>query len=143
MNAWLLLVYRIPRKPTAGRVYIWRKMKQLGAVSLQDAVWVLPRTSSTQERFQWLAAEIAELKGEVMLWEAEQVYATDADGLRRQFVEAVEAEYQDILAALKRKNRDLAKLSKRYQQAQTRDYFSSELGQQVRDKLLSVSGGSL
>lgn len=140
-NSWLLLVYRIPREPTAGRVFVWRKLKQLGAIALQDAVWVLPKTPRTQEQFQWLAAEITELQGEAVLWEAEQLYATDPDALRQQFVDPVESEYHEILAALKKKDRDLSALSQRFQEAQSRDYFKSDLGQKTRDKLLSFSGG--
>lgn len=142
MKTWLLLVYRIPREPTAGRVFIWRKLKQLGAIALQDAVWVLPLTRRTQEQFQWLAAEITELKGEAMLWEAEQLYATDAETLRRQFIEPVEIEYREIVAALKKKDRDLAALSQRFQDAHVRDYFASELGRQTREKLLAADRGS-
>lgn len=141
MKKWLLLVYRIPREPTAGRVFVWRKLKQLGAIALQDAVWVLPQTPRTQEQFQWLAAEITELKGEAMLWEAEQLYATDSETVCRQFREPVEAEYREILAALKKKDRDLAALSKRFQETHARDYFASDLGRQVREKLLAAGGG--
>ena len=141
LTSWLLLVYRIPREPTAGRVFVWRKLKHLGAIALQDAVWVLPKTPRTQEQFQWLASEITELQGEAVLWEAEQLYATDPDALRQQFVDPVEAEYHEILAALKKKNRDLSTLSQRFQEAQSRDYFKSDLGQKTRDKLLSFSGG--
>lgn len=137
---WLLLVYRIPREPTAGRVFVWRKLKQLGAVPLQDAVWVLPLTQRTQEQFQWLAAEITELQGEAVLWEGEQLYATRVDALQRQFTEPVDAAYREILAALKKKGRDLTALSRRYQEAQARDYFESALGRQVREKLLSIGG---
>ena len=140
VKSWLLLVYRIPREPTAPRVFVWRKLKQLGAVALQDAVWVLPGTPRTQEQFQWLAAEITELKGDVVLWDADQLYATDVNALRRQFVEPLEAEYREILAALKKKARDLPTLSKRFQQAQVRDYFASPLGQQLRDRLLTHQG---
>lgn len=140
-TSWLLLVYRIPREPTAGRVYVWRKLKQLGAVALQDAVWVLPKTPRTQEQFQWLSAEISELEGEAILWEAEQLYATDAQALLRQFVEPVEAEYCEILAALKKKDRDLSALSKRFQEVQTRDYFGSPVGLKTREKLLAAGGG--
>lgn len=140
--AWLLLIYRIPRQPTAGRVYVWRKLKQLGAVALQDAVWVLPRTPRTQEQFQWLAAEITELQGEATLWESAQLYATDTEAVRRQFVEPVEAEYRAILAGLKQRDRDLAALSTRFQQAQARDYFASDLGTQTREKLLAAGGGA-
>lgn len=138
--SWLLLTYRIPREPTAGRVFVWRKLKQLGAIALQDAAWVLPLTERTREQFQWLASEITELKGEAMLWEAEQLYATDKEKLRREFMEPVEKEYRVVLAALKKKNRDLAVLSKQFQDAMARDYFASELGQQVRSKLLSAAG---
>lgn len=141
MKPWLLLVYRIPREPTAGRVFVWRKLKQLGAIALQDAVWVLPQTLRTQEQLQWLAAEITELKGEAMLWEAEQVYATDTEALRRQFVDSMETEYREIMAALKKKDRNLVALSKQFQEAHTRDYFASELGRQTRDKLLAAGGG--
>lgn len=141
MKSWLLLVYRIPREPTAGRVFVWRKLKQLGAIALQDAVWVLPQTLRSQEQFQWLAAEITELGGEGMLWEAEQLYATDAETLRRKFIDPIETEYREILAALKKKDRDLTALSRRFQAALTRDYFASELGRQTRDKLLTVGGG--
>lgn len=141
MTIWLLLVYRIPREPTAGRVFVWRKLKQLGAIALQDAVWVLPHTARTQEQFQWLASEITELKGEAVLWQAEQVYATDPESLRRQFTEAVESDYRAILAALKKKDRDLAALSKRFQETQARDHFASALGQQTREKLLAAGEG--
>ena len=108
---------------------------------MQDAVWVLPQTPRTQELFQWLATEITDLKGEAMLWEADQLYASDAEALCRQFTEPVENEYREIIAALKKKDRDLAALSKRFQEAQARDYFASELGRQTRDKLLTAGGG--
>ena len=137
MRSWLLLVYRITREPTAGRVFVWRKLKQLGAVALQDAVWVLPGTPRTQEQFQWLAAEITELKGDAIVWAADQVYAADANSLRGQFIEPVEGEYREILAALKKKGRDLPSLSKRFQQVQARDYFASPLGEKVRNRLLN------
>jgi DNA-binding transcriptional regulator PaaX len=140
-KSWLLLVYKIPREPTAGRVHVWRKLKQLGAIALQDAIWVLPRTARTQEQLQWLAAEIAELGGDALLWEAEQLYATDADRLRLEFAQTVESEYRDILAALKKKDRDLAELSKRFRRAQERDFFASELATRVRKRLLGEGGG--
>jgi len=42
------------------RVYIWRKLKRLGAVLFQDVVWVLPNAARILEQFQRLAAEIVE-----------------------------------------------------------------------------------
>lgn len=141
MSKWLLMTYKIPRQPTAGRVYVWRKMKQLGAVAVQDAVWVLPATARTQEQFQWLATEITELGGEATFWLADMLYASCDSSLRQQFELHVEKTYREILAALKRKNCDLAALSRRYQETLAQDYFQIELGQRVRDKLLAVRGG--
>jgi ChrB-like protein len=137
---WLLLVYRIPREPTAGRVYVWRKLKQLGAISVQDAVWVLPATPRTQEQFQWLASEIVELGGSASLFESQLIYANDAHSLREQFEGRARAAYEEILAALKHKKPDLAALSKKYQEALDYDYFQCDLGQRVRKKLLGAEG---
>ena len=140
VNEWLLLTYKIPREPTAGRVYIWRKLKQLGAVALQDALWVLPATPRTQEHFQWLAAEIVELGGEASLFVSRLAFADEANGLVEQFEKPVKKAYQRIAADLKRKDRDLAALAKRYQQVQAQDYFQCELGAKVRAKLLAARG---
>src|SRR5215470_10809311 len=90
---WLLLVYKIPREPTAGRVYVWRKLKQLGAVAVQDAVWVLPATPRTRENFQWLAAEITELGGECSLFTAQVVLGAQGESLREQFEAPVREAY--------------------------------------------------
>jgi hypothetical protein len=43
---FLLLVYRMPGKPTAGRVAVWRNLKKTGAVYLQDSVCVIPDTAA-------------------------------------------------------------------------------------------------
>jgi hypothetical protein len=122
-------------------VFVWRKLKKLGAIPVQDAVWVLPETPRTQEQFQWLASEISELEGEAILWSAEQLYATDSEALRGQFIEPVEAEYKSILTALRKRNPDLAALSKRFQDVIARDYFAVDLGRQVRKRLLSSDKG--
>lgn len=142
MPRWLLLTYKIPREPTAGRVYVWRKMKQLGAVAVQDAVWVLPATPRTQEQFQWLATEIVELGGEVTYWSADMVYEVREPTLIRQFEEPVDKAYREILGGLKQRGRNLAALAKKYQETQARDYFHSELGRKVREKLLAAHGGT-
>ena len=137
-DRWIVLTYRVPREPTAGRVYVWRKLKKLGAVPLQDAAWVLPATPKTQEHVQWLAAEIAELGGEARIWNAALLLEFGDESLRNQFLAQVETEYNAILAELRRKRPDLAELARRFQQTLAHDYFSSELGQTVRKRLLAA-----
>jgi len=139
-GAWLLLAYKVPREPTSARVYVWRKMKQLGALALQDAVWVLPATPRTREQFQWLEAEIVELGGEVTLWTTEPASDTQGRSIRQQFEQQVDTEYGEILNQLKKKAPELSVLSRRYQQARSRDFFQSEIGQKVRQALLAAEG---
>ncbi|HMA35527.1 MAG TPA: Chromate resistance protein ChrB [Chloroflexia bacterium] len=141
MIRWVLLIYKIPREPTAGRVYVWRKLKRLGALALQDAVWVLPATPGTREQLQWLAVEIGERGGEILLWESTLIPPAQEATLIAQFVAAVDTEYTAILADLAQPAADPAALARRYQQVQPQDYFHSPLGQQVRAALLAARGG--
>ena len=142
MTMWVVLVYKIPREPAAGRVYVWRKLKRLGALLLHDAVWLLPDTPWTREQFQWLAVEIRELGGETLVWESRMVLPGQDEALIQQFVADVDAGYQTILAALQQADADLAALARQYQQVHARDYFQSPLGQQVRAALLAARGGN-
>jgi hypothetical protein len=138
---WVTLVYRIPRQPSAPRVHVWRKLKQLGAIALQDAVWVLPATPRTKEQFQWLAVEITELGGDVTFWASSLLYATDETGLVNQFEEQVNSGYAKILTALKKSKPDVASLALEFQRLQTLDFFQSPLASKVRDALLTKRGG--
>jgi len=140
-SSWVLLVYRIPREPTASRATVWRKLKRLGALLLHDAVWVLPATPWTREQFQWLAVEIGELGGEAHLWESRLLLNGQEEALVRQFQARVDATYQEILDELEREDADLVALSRKYQQVRAQDYFHSELGKHVRARLMSARGG--
>jgi hypothetical protein len=141
MPLWVVLVYKIPREPAASRVYVWRKLKRLGALLVHDAVWLLPDTPWTREQFQWLAVEIRELGGEALMWESRMVLPGQDEALVQQFVSDVDEAYRAILAVLQQADADLAALARQYQQVQARDYFQSPLGQQVRAALLAARGG--
>lgn len=138
MSAWLLLSYKIPREPTAQRVYIWRKLRRLEAHLVDGAVWVLPATPRTREEFQWLAAEIVELGGKASLWEARSLYPGQDATLVNQFQAQVDKAYDRILAELEQERVDLQILALRYRQIKSKDYFESTLGHQVREALLSA-----
>lgn len=140
MDTWLLLHYKLPAEPSALRVYTWRKLRRLGAVLFQDAVWVLPNTARTLEQFQWLAAEIVEMGGETALWEAQPAFSGNKDALVRQFQEGADRVYGEILEKLEKRAPDIEALSREYQQARQRDYFHSQVGEQVREVLLSKRG---
>ena len=140
MSSWILLNYKIPTHPSALRVYVWRRLKRLGAILLNDAVWVLPDMPRTFEQFQWLAAEIQEMQGDVTFWRSNLVMGLPEAKLVEQFSKQVNEEYKTLLKRLGKKNPDLSRLSQEYQQIVGRDYFQSEVGKQVKAKLLELRG---
>ncbi len=140
MAQWLLFHYKISSDPSAARVYVWRKLKRLGALHYQDAVWVLPRSSRTLEQFQWLAAEIDEMGGEATLWQAQPAFSGFDAGLARLFNQQVDQAYAELQRSLEAPDPDLDDLSRQYQRVRSRDYFQSELGQRVREALLTLRG---
>ena len=138
MASWLLLSYKVPRDPTSARVYVWRKLRRLGAVPIQDAVWTLPLSAVTREQLEWLASEIHELGGDASVWESRPLLDGQEEALIRQFREAVEEPYRQILSDLKRKNADFTALARQYRQVLARDYFKSELEGRVRAALAAA-----
>lgn len=131
-QAWVLLIYTMPREPTTPRVAVWRKLKKLGALRLHDAAWVLPATPAVLEHVRWLATEIQEGYGEALVWQATgDVSAQDAQ-LVRQFVEQAEVGYGALVSALQQPDADRAELARRYRQIRAIDYFHAPSGDEVR-----------
>jgi hypothetical protein len=140
MSTWLLLHYKLPNKPSALRVYVWRKLKRLGAILLHEAVWVLPDSPRTAEQIQWLTAEIQEMEGEAYSWRANTILGQEDESIIQQFNEQVDAVYSDLLKKLEKPRADLQEISRQYQQTAAQDFFHSKLGLMVREKLTSKRG---
>ena len=101
---------------------------------------MLPDTSRTAEQLQWLTAEIQEMKGSAYLWRSSLLLGESTESLMGQFIEQVDISYQALMKKIGKKNHEPAALSREYQQIADRDYFNSELGKQVREKLLALRG---
>lgn len=64
---WLLLAYKVPPEPTKRRVALWRKLKGIGAVYLQNGVCLLPKTDDHTRRLKIIENEINDMAGESIL----------------------------------------------------------------------------
>jgi hypothetical protein len=98
LHSWLLFLYKVPHEPSSHRVYIWRKLKRLGAVSLHDAAWALPLTPRSLEQLQGLAVEVAELGGDSLLWEARLAVGRQDEALVRTLLAQVDLSYGETPA---------------------------------------------
>ncbi|MFN7176649.1 MAG: Chromate resistance protein ChrB, partial [Thermaurantiacus sp.] len=68
-QSWLLLTYKVPPEPASKRVAIWRRLKGMGAVYLQNGVCLLPKTDDHVRRLKMLENDVAEVAGESVLLE--------------------------------------------------------------------------
>src|ERR1700680_535099 len=66
---WLLLTYKVPPEPAAKRVALWRRLKGMGAVYLQNGVCLLPKTDDHARRLKMLENEVAEIGGDTVILE--------------------------------------------------------------------------
>jgi hypothetical protein len=103
---WLLFVHQLPPGPSNLRVRTWRRLQQLGAIPIRQAVYALPDTPSAREDFEWLKTEVKAAGGDVSVFAADHVDAWSDDGLidefRRSRQEAYAALASDIEKVLKR-----------------------------------------
>lgn len=68
-SSWLLITYKVPSEPAAKRVALWRKLKGMGAVYLQNGVCLLPKSDDHVRRLKMLENDIAEAQGEAVILE--------------------------------------------------------------------------
>jgi hypothetical protein len=102
---WVLLVYRLPREPSRHRVAVWRKLRDLGALYLQDGVAALPEDAVTREQLEWLQLRVREAGGDATLWEAKPGTIAEEVELVEAFRSSREKAYKAIIARAQRLRR--------------------------------------
>jgi hypothetical protein len=93
---WLLFVHQLPAQPSNLRVTTWRRLQQLGAIPLKQAVYVLPDTPGTREDFEWLKTEVQSAGGDVNVFAADNVDPWSDDALVDEFRRARQEAYAEL-----------------------------------------------
>jgi hypothetical protein len=99
---WLVLIHQLPPKPSNLRVKTWRRLQELGAISLKNSVYVLPNTDAAREDFEWVLREIRKDGGDASLCEARLVEGLNDGQLRELFSSARGADYRALAAEVRR-----------------------------------------
>jgi hypothetical protein len=94
---FMLLVYRMPAKPTAGRVAVWRQLKKAGAIYLQQSVCVFPENSRVRSELAPILKRIDTANGEYHLLPLRQPPPAEVDKLVTQFQDQTSKHYQEII----------------------------------------------
>ena len=67
--SWLLLTYKVPTEPSKVRVGIWRRIRGLGAVYIQNSICVLPASNEHQRQLRMVQSDIEQAGGEAVIFE--------------------------------------------------------------------------
>jgi hypothetical protein len=142
---WLILVYKLPREPSRHRVAVWRKLKTLGAIYLQNGAAVLPEDEVTKEQLEWLQLRVSESGGEARLWRGESNTIAEDRDLVGEFRSSRDAAYENLIESAKRIERkaalggdasrlmeELRKVEREFRSERKRDYFGSPLRDDAR-----------
>jgi hypothetical protein len=147
--AWLLLISQLPARPAYLRVKLWRRLREIGAVPLKNAVHALPDTPASREAFHRLAREIVTGGGTSMVSQSSFDGRTHAE-VKGLFQAAREADYHALdkdLRALVRKCRrhktrkpdmdlKLVKARRRLSQIVAQDFFAAR-GREAIETLIT------
>ena len=96
-RTFVQLVYRMPPKPTAGRVAVWRSLKKAGAVYLQDSVCVVPDTKELRAELQGVLERIDEYNGTYHLLPLGALPREEEKKLVQLFVDQSAKHYAEIV----------------------------------------------
>ena len=94
-GGWLVLIYRVPSEPSRLRSAVWRRLKSLGAIYLQNSAAALPASPSAERALRKLRNQILDMEGTAALLSC-QVLAGEAE-VRATFQSARDDEYEEIV----------------------------------------------
>jgi hypothetical protein len=93
---WLLFVHQLPATPSNLRVRTWRRLQQVGALAVKQAVYALPDSPGAREDFEWLKTEVETAGGQASIFVADTVDAWSSDALIEEFRRSREEAYAGL-----------------------------------------------
>ena len=95
--SWRLITYRLPAEPSRHRVAVWRELRRLGSVPLQQGTWAVPEGERFEAGFAHVVEAIKAAGGQPVLLAIadEQASASQLEAL---FTAQREAEWGEFLS---------------------------------------------
>lgn len=155
-SKWLVINYNLPTEPSRLRVSAWRGLKKLGAVNIQQSMWVLPHNDDNYSALHAISREIEANGGEVLLMQSvffeqqhEQRVISFFNSLRdeeyQEFIEQCEDYFKELekeiaiekytFAELEEEEEEYEKLSAWFAKIKARDLFHSPQRNYAREKM--------
>lgn len=129
MGSWLMLIYRTPSGSSKARVAVWRELKRLGGLYVQQAVCVLPDREDVSASLSKVRKRIDALGGSSIFLTLHDV----EPDVREQFVAGFrsqsEKEYAEIVEECE------TKFFKEIEFERFRDNYTFEEAEEIRQDL--------
>ena len=153
---WLLLTYKVPPEPAAKRIALWRRLKGMGAVYLQNGVCLLPKTDDHVRRLKMLENDVAGIGGDAVILETialdraqeEKVvsrFKADRDEAYRELIDKCDdfegeiaketAAQHFTYAELEENDVDLKKLQVWFEKIRKLDFYDAALANEAVERL--------
>lgn len=94
---WHLFVYRLPKQSSSMRVAVWRELRRIGALPLQQAVVVLPEAGGLSEKLDAIAERVRSQGGVVYRFPLAELDEADRDRLEGEWNALRTQEYEEIV----------------------------------------------
>lgn len=92
-----LLIYQVPSQPSAARVGVWRELKRLGALYLQQSVCILPSVAPMRTHMERITTRITTLGGDYHLLPIRSLPAEEEAKIVEGFMAQSNAQYEEII----------------------------------------------
>jgi vacuolar-type H+-ATPase subunit I/STV1 len=70
-NEWIVINYNLPTEPSRYRVAVWRGLKKVGAINIQQSMWILPNNEENYWAIEKICRDIELNNGEALFMESE------------------------------------------------------------------------
>ncbi|XKM43567.1 Chromate resistance protein ChrB (plasmid) [Rhizobium ruizarguesonis] len=154
--AWLLLTYKVPPDPATKRIALWRRLKGIGAVYLQNGVCLLPKTDDHVRRLKMLENDVSKMGGESVILETVALDRAQEDKVVSRFKADRDDQYREFLgrcadfeaeiakeiainkftyAELEEEDTDLRKLQGWLEKIKKLDFYGATLAAEAGERL--------
>ncbi|HEV7663237.1 MAG TPA: Chromate resistance protein ChrB [Chloroflexota bacterium] len=157
-----MLIYRVPTEPASKRVAVWRDLKRLGALYLQQCACIFPDIPGVTDDVNQAANKIPALGGEIFLLDVPRLQAADETRIVEAFRAQRTAEYAEIIEECETKfvkeiefehfrqnytfeeaeeiEQDLEKIRRWFDRVRERDWFKADRRDEVESWLARCQG---
>ncbi len=94
---WLLFTYWLPAEPSRKRVFIWRQLKKLGAISMEGAGWLIPNAEPFATRIKDILKSVEKMEGTANLYSVTDFNEVQEQRAIARFQQERDREYTEII----------------------------------------------